>query len=29
MNSKYEFTFKEGPKVKMNNFLRTKVKEIF
>jgi len=24
MNSTYEFTLKEGPKVKMNNFWRTK-----
>jgi len=30
MNSTYEFTLKEGPKVKMNFFWRTKkVEEIF
>jgi len=29
MNSTYEFTLKEGPKMKMKNFWGLKVKEIF
>jgi len=29
MNSTYEFTLKDGPKVKMENFLGLKVEEIF
>jgi len=29
MNSTYEFTLNEGPKVKMNFFERLKVEEIF